>query len=111
MSDFSNSHIDKPDLRGRNLYLVGMMGSGKSQTGLPLAKELGYGFVDMDSVIEQLTKVSIARIFEEEGEEGFRTIESQVLKEVGIRHSLVVATGGGVVTFPENWGGGALHTS
>ncbi len=91
-------------LGGRNLYLVGMMGSGKSRTGPVLANQLSYGFVDVDEIIEKASKNSISNIFAEEGEACFRQLESQVLKEIGCRHSLVVATGGGLVTRPENWG-------
>ncbi len=80
------------------------MGCGKSLTGPVLAKELSYGFVDSDLVIEQLTKSSITKIFEEEGELKFRQLENKVINEIGQRHSLVVATGGGVVTKPNNWG-------
>ena len=107
MSDTSSPHPLRQRLGGRNLHLVGMMGSGKSSTGRPLAKRLGYGFVDADAVIEQLAGRSIAEIFSQEGEASFRLIESQVLRAIGERHSLVVATGGGVVTIPENWG--VLH--
>ena len=91
-------------LGGRSLYLVGMMGSGKSSTGRPLAEKLGYGFVDSDSVIEQLAGCSIPEIFQRDGEAGFRELETQVLSAISERHSLVVATGGGVVTRSENWG-------
>ena len=91
-------------LGGRSLYLVGMMGSGKSRTGRPLAEKLGYGFVDSDSVIEQLAGCSIPEIFQRDGEAGFRKLETQVLSAISERHSLVVATGGGVVTRSENWG-------
>ena len=91
-------------LGGRSLYLVGMMGSGKSSTGRPLAEKLGYGFVDSDSVIEQLAGCSIPEIFQRDGEAGFRALETQVLSAISERHSLVVATGGGVVTRSENWG-------
>jgi len=94
----------KQTLAGRSLYLVGMMGSGKSSTGRPLAERLGYGFVDADAVIEQASGCTIAEIFERDGEAGFRAIETQVLSAISQRHSLVVATGGGVVTQPENWG-------
>jgi len=94
----------KQTLAGRSLYLVGMMGSGKSSTGRPLAERLGYGFVDADAVIEQAAGCTIAEIFERDGEAGFRAIETQVLSAISQRHSLVVATGGGVVTQPENWG-------
>ena len=98
----------KERLSGRSIYLIGMMGSGKTSTGRPLAKRLGYGFVDADAVIEQVAGCTIPEIFQRDGEEGFRLIESQVLNAISQRHSLVVATGGGVVTKPENWG--QLHS-
>ena len=98
----------KERLGGRSIYLIGMMGSGKTSTGRPLAKRLGYGFVDADAVIEQVAGCTIPEIFERDGEDGFRSIESQVLNAISQRHSLVVATGGGVVTTPENWG--QLHS-
>ena len=98
----------KQRLGGRSLYLVGMMGSGKTSTGRPLAERLGYGFVDADAVIEQAAGCSIPEIFQRDGEEGFRAIEHQVLSAISQRHSLVVATGGGVVTQQENWG--LLHS-
>ena len=98
----------KERLSGRSIYLIGMMGSGKTSTGRPLAKRLGYGFVDADAVIEQVAGCTIPDIFERDGEDGFRSIESQVLNAISQRHSLVVATGGGVVTKPENWG--QLHS-
>ena len=85
-----------------------MMGSGKTSTGRPLAERLGYGFVDADAVIEQAAGCSIPEIFDRDGEAGFRSLESQVLSAISQRHSLVVATGGGVVTQPENWG--LLHS-
>ena len=94
----------KQRLGGRSLYLVGMMGSGKTSSGRPLAERLGYGFVDADAVVEQAAGCSIPEIFERDGEAGFRAVESQVLNAISQRHSLVVATGGGVVTQPENWG-------
>ena len=98
----------KQRLGGRSLYLVGMMGSGKTSTGRPLAEQLGYGFVDADAVIEQAAGCTIPEIFERDGEAGFRKLESQVLNAISQRHSLVVATGGGVVTQQENWG--LLHS-
>ena len=100
-------HPLKACLGGRNLYLIGLMGSGKSSTGRPLAQRLGYGFVDADGVVEALAGRPIPQIFETDGEQGFRTLERQVLQAIGERHSLVVATGGGVITQPENWG--VLH--
>jgi shikimate kinase len=91
-------------LEGLNLYLVGMMGSGKSTAGRHLAELLGYRFLDADSSIEQVAGRSISELFASEGEAGFRDLEAAVLNQIASWHSLVVATGGGVVTRPENWG-------
>ena len=107
MTESKNPHPLKQRLGGRNLYLIGMMGSGKSSSGKPLAEQLGYGFIDADKVIEELLGQSIQTIFADQGEEQFREIETQVLQSIGQRHSLIVATGGGVVTRPTNWG--VLH--
>ena len=98
----------KQRLGGRSVYLIGMMGSGKTSTGRPLAERLGYGFVDADAVIEQAAGCSIAEMFQRDGEPEFRALEKQVLNSISQRHSLVVATGGGVVTQKENWG--LLHS-
>ena len=94
----------KEKLGGRNIFLIGMMGSGKSQTGPLLAKMINYAFVDTDDVIEKASKQSISSIFEKDGEKVFRDVEKKVLKEISQHHSLVIATGGGLVTLPENWG-------
>ncbi|MFM7268242.1 MAG: shikimate kinase, partial [Cyanobium sp.] len=91
-------------LCGLNLYLVGMMGTGKSAVGRPLAKALGYGFLDADTALEQVAGRPIPELFAEEGETGFRDLETAVLGQIAGFHSLVVATGGGVVTRPVNWG-------
>ena len=91
-------------LEGLNLYLVGMMGAGKSAVGRPLAAALGYRFLDADAALEQAAARPIPTVFAEEGEEGFRQLETAVLDRVAGFHSLVVATGGGVVTRPVNWG-------
>ncbi len=104
MADQSTQKTLKEKLGGRNIFLIGMMGSGKSQTGPYLAKMINYAFVDTDDVIEQASKQSISDIFEKDGEKAFRDLEKQVLKEIGQHHSLVIATGGGLVTVPENWG-------
>ncbi|WP_448514331.1 shikimate kinase [Parathermosynechococcus lividus] len=90
-------------LGGVNIYLVGMMGSGKTTTGKVLAKRLGYGFVDTDAVITQVRQQSIREIFAREGEAYFRQLEQQVLAEVSSYHHLVVATGGGIVLSLLNW--------
>lgn len=90
-------------LKGVNLYLVGMMGSGKTTIGSLIATELGYNFLDTDAVIEQVTKQSISQLFAEVGETEFRQIESQVLAQVCAYTNLAIATGGGIVTQQKNW--------
>ncbi|MEN9214041.1 MAG: shikimate kinase [Gloeomargarita sp. DG02_4_bins_56] len=90
-------------LGGVTVFLVGMMGCGKSTTGKGLAQRLGYSFCDTDRLIVQVTERSIPELFAEEGEAGFRRLESQVLAEVASHTRLVVATGGGVVTQALNW--------
>ncbi len=107
MSNLLNSHSLAKILAGRIVFLVGMMGSGKSMTGPHLAKALKYSFVDQDKLIEEVSKVTISEIFAKDGENGFRDLETKTLKEIGKMHSLVVATGGGIVTRAENWG--VLH--
>ena len=91
-------------LEGLNVYLVGMMGTGKSAVGSPLAAALGYRFIDADAVLEQSAGCSIPDLFAREGEAGFRQLETAVLGQISGWHSLVVATGGGAVTRPKNWG-------
>ncbi len=91
-------------LKGRSIFLIGMMGSGKSKTGLKLAELLKYKFIDLDSLIEKLAKKSINQIFNDEGEDNFRELETSCLKETIKIPSLVISTGGGIVTKSENWG-------
>lgn len=91
-------------IRGRTLFLIGMMGSGKSKTGPELAKNLGYKFIDLDSLVEEVAKKSIDNIFLEDGETTFRDIESKCLQEAIRIPSLVVSTGGGVIKNSFNWG-------
>ena len=85
-----------------NIFLVGMMGAGKTTLGKALARRLGREFVDTDKVLVERTGVSVATIFEIEGEEGFRRRESAVLAELVGRHDSVVATRGGAVLSADN---------
>jgi shikimate kinase len=85
-----------------NVYLTGMMGSGKSVTGASLARILNWEFVDLDKRIERAKGSTIAEIFTREGEAAFRDIEEQALAAVSREHNHVVATGGGVVTRTKN---------
>ena len=90
-------------LKGVNLYLIGMMGAGKTTVGRELATQLRYGFVDTDAVIEQVAEQSITQLFVEQGEAAFRHLESKVLARVCAYTNLAIATGGGIVVRRENW--------
>ncbi|MBE9050043.1 shikimate kinase [Nostocales cyanobacterium LEGE 11386] len=90
-------------LQGVNLYLIGMMGAGKTTVGQLLAKHLGYRFLDTDNVIAQSAGKSINQLFAEDGEAAFRQLESDVLAQVCAYTNLTIATGGGIVLRRENW--------
>ena len=91
-------------IQGRSIFLIGMMASGKSQTGPKLAELLRYKYIDLDKLIEKISKKTINEMFQEDGEEKFRELETNCLKETIKIPSLVISTGGGIVTKPENWG-------
>ncbi|WP_315874576.1 shikimate kinase, partial [Leptolyngbya sp. PCC 6406] len=94
-----------PDLlRNVSLYLVGMMGAGKSTLGKRLAAVLKYRFFDTDTLIEQTAQRSIGDIFAEAGESTFRDLETAVIRELAPYTRIVVSTGGGMVLRRENWG-------
>jgi shikimate kinase len=86
----------------RNIFLVGMMGAGKTTLGKALAARLGREFVDTDRELVERTGVPVATIFEIEGEAGFRKRESALLAEMATRSGCVVATGGGAVLSADN---------
>ncbi|MGK7931597.1 MAG: shikimate kinase [Microcystaceae cyanobacterium] len=90
-------------LKGVSIFLIGMMGSGKTTVGKIVADRLDYHFFDTDELIVKVTKKTINEIFEEEGEERFRGIESQILAELSAYKTSVIATGGGIVLKPVNW--------
>jgi 3-dehydroquinate synthase len=85
-----------------NIVLVGMMGAGKTTVGKLLARQLGKTFVDSDEEIQRRTGVTIAHIFDVEGEAGFRQRESAMIQELAQRDNIVLATGGGAVIKAEN---------
>ena len=90
-------------LQMENLILIGMPGCGKSTVGHLLADKLGKEFLDADACIEAAAGKRIPEIFSQDGESRFRELETQVLKELGKRSGLVIATGGGCVTREENY--------
>ena len=86
----------------QNIVLVGMPGSGKSTLGRMLAKKTGKAFYDSDSEIEKQTGMCIPDYFSKYGEDGFRAIETDVIKRLSLLGGIVIATGGGAVIRSEN---------
>jgi shikimate kinase len=84
------------------ISLIGLPGVGKSTVGRQLARRLGLGFVDCDTVMEVRLKSPIRAFFESEGEARFRDVECELLNELVDRDRIVLATGGGVVVRPSN---------
>jgi len=86
----------------KNIFLIGLMGSGKTTIGRILSKSLNKDFYDSDHVVEEKTGVKVPLIFEYEGEVGFRKREESVLKELVCHKNIVLATGGGVILSKNN---------
>jgi len=84
------------------IFLIGYMGAGKTTVGKLLAKKINYSFIDVDCFIENRYRQTIAEIFEEKGEAGFREIEHRVLEEIISYEKVVVSTGGGLPCFFDN---------
>jgi shikimate kinase len=80
-----------------NIYLIGLMGSGKTTLGKSLAKKLNRPFIDTDQLIEQKSGVDVSMIFEFEGEVGFRERETKLLSEIALKKEHIVSTGGGII--------------
>jgi shikimate kinase len=90
-------------LKGLNVYLIGMMGAGKTTIGQVLATRLGYQFFDTDAVVEQVAGQAIGQIFAAAGEASFRQWETAVLGQLAGYTRKVIATGGGIVLRSDNW--------
>lgn len=104
ISDEKIAHIHKIlKSQMENIILIGMPGSGKSTIGKMLSNRLGRKFVDADAEIIKAAGMSIPEIFAQHCEAHFRSTETQVLAELGKRSGLIIATGGGCVTRPENY--------
>jgi shikimate kinase len=89
-------------LAGKNLVLIGMMGTGKTEVGKRLAAKLGWCLADTDELLKQRAGQSITEIFRCHGEPYFRGLERELIRELAKRRGLVIATGGGVVLNAEN---------
>lgn len=85
-----------------NIFLTGMMGTGKSTVGKIVARNLGMEFRDPDEMIEQIEGMSVREIFEKHGESYFRARERQVLEKLSLGDRQVIATGGGMLATKEN---------
>ncbi len=85
-----------------SIILTGPMGSGKSSVGKILASRLGYRFMDLDALIVEKTGKSINQIFDDEGEDKFRELESLVLSSLSGQQRIILSTGGGAVLREEN---------
>jgi shikimate kinase len=100
---FRNSVTPRTDIHlPGNIFLVGLMGAGKTSVGRFLAKRLGKTFYDSDHEIQKRTGVKIPVIFEIEGEAGFRARESATLQDLTALDDIVLATGGGAVINADN---------
>ena len=88
--------------RSPNIVIIGLMGCGKSSVGRIVANKIGFKFVDTDQMICDVAECSIPKIFENEGEAGFRVRESAALRSLLGTRGHVIATGGGIVTQPHN---------
>jgi len=89
-------------MNSNNIFLIGLMGSGKTTIGRLLSKKLDKFFFDSDQVIEERLGVKVPLIFEYEGESGFRDRESNVLKDLVAKKNIILATGGGVILSSKN---------
>lgn len=85
-----------------NIFLVGMMGAGKTTVGKLLAKQLGKKFIDSDQEIQKRSGVTIPHIFDVEGEAGFRQRESSIIHDLAQLDNIVLATGGGAILSEAN---------
>jgi 3-dehydroquinate synthase len=91
-----------PHCKNNNIFLVGLMGAGKTTIGRMLARRLGMRFADSDHEIEARTGASVPWIFEIEGEPSFRKREAEMIRELTAGSGLVLATGGGAVLNPDS---------
>lgn len=86
----------------KNIVLTGFMASGKTEIGKQLAKLAGFRFVDTDAMVEEMAGCTINQIFAEQGEEAFRNLETEAIRQAAAMSNVVISTGGGAVLRKEN---------
>src|ERR1700750_2431868 len=84
------------------VFLIGFMGCGKTTLGRKLASRMGYPFIDLDHVLEAKAGMTIAEYFNAFGEDAFRKLESEILKQTDYPENAIVSTGGGLPCFFDN---------
>lgn len=103
MEFVSTGEMSKKGEFPKNIILIGLPGSGKTLVAKALSLKLGFGFLDLDGAIEKLKKKNINEIFAQEGLEGFREIESQILSSLSPICNHILAVGGGALEKQENF--------
>jgi shikimate kinase len=88
---------------GRSVVLIGFMGAGKTEVGKALAAQTGLSFADTDAMIESAAGLSVAQIFDREGENGFRAREAAAVADAASQDGCVIACGGGAVLALRNY--------
>lgn len=89
-------------MKRKNIVLCGFMGSGKSTIGNLLSRKMGMAFIDLDAYIEKKENKSVSQIFADSGEEYFRQLERNAVSELAHKKSIILAAGGGTLTFQQN---------
>ena len=91
------------------IFFIGFMGCGKTTWSRKLAAHLGYDFIDLDHLLEEQAGMTIAEYFATHGEDSFRILESEVLRQTPYTQNTVVSTGGGLPCFFDNMGWMKAH--
>lgn len=102
-SDTNSSRKSSRDRRPANIFFVGLTGTGKTSIGWALSKEIGWGFLDLDQLIEKMNGRTISKIFSQDGEPAFEIVELQAVKSLTGLRNHVVSLGGGTVMRDKNW--------
>lgn len=94
--------VNTTDKDASNIVIIGFMATGKTTLAKELSKNLGMKYLDVDKIIEEKVEMTIPEIFEKYGEEYFRLIEKETIKDINKSQDIIVSCGGGVCLDPEN---------